>query len=189
MKFKVWHIFFVLLALGLVSGGIAYAQRPKPSKSAPIKTMPAAEKSGEAFLKAGTSYYAVSSSFGTSASFFTPTIINSVSITIPAGMKADLIATFSGELGYEGTYGNGNCIGYFVVDNSQYSMYPGPLYLVDSFYISDGDFNGTTMQGYQTKVKQGNHTVNFVVYADENSDGNCSAFDRSLTVIANVYHK
>jgi hypothetical protein len=41
-----------------------------------------------------------------------------VQIKVPNGQKADIIATFSGEVAYNGTEESlGSCVGYFQIDN------------------------------------------------------------------------
>lgn len=187
---KRWHIVAVgLLVFFLAAGTVAYAQRPNQKKvsAAKLSHQSTSNFSAEAFLKQGTTLYAGSyGSWQNPVSIGTnPVAVLTTQFRVPNGYKADLIATFSGEVGYEGSeQSGGGCIGYLQVDN--YYMFPEESYLTNVANAWGGAYANTSMQGLGT-VKKGNHTVYFVVYADDYADAPCTVYNRTLTVIANVH--
>src|SRR6476620_5272424 len=96
MKFRVWYVFVVLAILALVTAGIAYAQNPvrtRPGADAPTR------QGGDAkFFKPGTTMYAAAYATNEVVANGSLDLGPVVSFTVPPGMKADVIATFSGEV-------------------------------------------------------------------------------------------
>lgn len=187
MKFRIWHVLFVLLVLGLVTGGIAYGQSPDPMRRGATTSM--RQGGGEKFFKAGTTKYA--------AGFATNTVVSNggtdlgpqVSFKVPAGMKADIIATFSGEVGNPGPSTGDACFGVLAITNDLRQMLPaGGIILFGQDVQYGGKMGSASIQQYLTNVPAGNHAVIFGMYA-YNADNNdqCQVGYRTITVIANIH--
>ena len=178
----------VMLLLGLVigiTGGLCVRTRTHEKTACRIITPTGSCRALESrnFPLHGTS------AFTQSVSGTAPTSIISAPLNVPVGQRADLIATFSGELGYDGAQGTGDCYGYFVLDNSTTApFFPGGVFLVSSQVYYAGNYNTLATVGYQKNAKSGSHTISFlVIAAGKGTTGNCTAYTRSLTVIANVH--
>lgn len=187
MKFRVWYVFLVLLLLGLVTGGIAYGQNPDRTRRG--AAAPTHQGGGEKFFKSGTTKYA--------AGFATDIVVSGggqdlgpqVSFTVPAGMKADIIATFSGEVSNPGPSTADSCIGILTINDEPRQMNPaGGLTLLEQDVMYGGKWVNASIQQYLTNVPAGNHMVTFGMYAF-NSDNNdqCRVGFRTITVIANIH--
>lgn len=186
MKFRTWHIFIVLFILGLATAGISYAQAPAPSKVANTASKSEASKSA---WKAGTTLYAAASAADHVAATHESPVVLSANLTVPQGMQADLIATFTGQVGDIGAQANEQCNGTFRLDPATTPLAFQPIggyYIVDQNITYNGRFTTVTVQQYLTKVAQGKHTVGFVIGATDQS-ANCTVDSRSITVVANIH--
>lgn len=187
MKFRVWHVFGVLLVLGLVTGGIAYGQSPDRTRRG--DTVPTHQGGGEKFFKTGTTKYA--------AGFATDTVVGDrtldlgpqVSFNVPAGMKADIIATFSGEVTNPGPSNDDVCLGILTITNEPRQMLPaGGIILFSQNVLFGGKYAGASIHQYLTNVPAGSHSVTFGMTAfNPDNDDQCQAGYRTVTVIANIH--
>jgi hypothetical protein len=109
----------------------------------------------------------------------------STSISVPAGKKAEVQATFSATLAHNiGTYAY--CFGAFTLDGatSDASFQPGNVQLIGGGTGAEPDAITVAMTGFRTGIGPGSHSVN--VYISPSYAG-CTVEDRALNVVVNIH--
>jgi len=186
MKFRVWYVFAVLVLLVLVTAGIAYGQNPFRTRHGDVA--PTGQSGGNKFFKPGTTLYAAASATNVVAANGSLDLGPAVNFTVPPGKKADIIATFSGEITNVGPSTVDVCYGVLTVTNDPLQMNPaGGITLLSQDVIYGGKYVNASFQQYLTNVKPGNHSVTFSMLAfDAANIAHCQANYRTITGIANI---
>lgn len=187
MRFRVWYVFVVLFALALVTAGIAYAQNPVRTRAG--ASAPTRQGGGAKFFKPGTTMYAAAYATNEVVADGSLDLGPAVNFTVPPGMKADIIATFSGEVSNLGPATADVCYAILTVTNDLRQMNPaGGMTLISQDVIYGGRYTNASIQQYLNNVKPGDHSLTLGIYSyDSNNRANCKLNYRTLTVIANLH--
>lgn len=187
MKFRLWYVLMVLLVLALVTGGIAYGQNPIRTRFGAVA--PTHQSGGEKFFKQGTTMYAAASATNEVVSDGSLDLGPRVNFTVPPGKKADIIATFSGEVSNLGPSTVDICYGILTLTNESRQMNPaGGMTLLSQDVIYGGKYTNASFQQYLNNVKPGDHSVTLGILAFNSANAaQCKVNYRTITVIANLH--
>lgn len=187
MKFRVWYVFVVLVLLALVTEGIAYGQNPDRTKRGAVA--PTRQGGGDKFFKPGTTLYAAAYATDDVAADGSLDLGPKVDFTVPPGMKADIIATFSGEVSNVGASTADVCYAILTLTNEPRQLNPaGGMTLLSQDVIYGGRASNASIQQYLNNVKAGDHSLTLGIFSfDSNNRANCHVNYRTLTVIANLH--
>lgn len=187
MKFRVWYVFVVLLVLALATGGIAYGQNPVRTRRGAVA--PTNQGGGGKFFKPGTSLYAAAFATNEVVADGSLDLGPAVNFTVPPGKKADIIATFSGEVSNLGPSTVDICYAILTITDEPRQMNPaGGITLLSQDVIYGGKYTNASIQQYLNNVKPGNHSVTLGILAfDSNNSAQCKVNYRTITVIANLH--
>lgn len=186
MKFRVWYVIVVLAVLALVTGGIAYGQNPVRTRRGAVA--PTHQSGGKKFFKPGTTLYGAAFATNEVVADGSLDLGPAVNFTVPPGKKADIIATFSGEVSNGGPSTGDVCYGVLTITNEPRQMNPaGGMTLLSQDVIYGGKYTNASMQQYLNNVKPGDHSVTLGILAyDSNNRAHCKVNYRTITVIANL---